>query len=88
MKVRRIAAGLLLAASALVAGVTATAPAASAHPGQGLIVRTDKGLVAGMNAEGTSQFLGIPYAAPPTGALRWAAPQPAAPIPAATAAGR
>ncbi|HXT87894.1 MAG TPA: carboxylesterase family protein, partial [Trebonia sp.] len=78
MKVRRIAAGLLLAASALVAGVTAAAPAASAHPGQGLIVRTDKGLIEGTSAEGTSQFLGIPYAAPPTGALRWAAPQPAA----------
>ena len=76
MKVRRIAAGLLLAASAMVAGVAAAAPAASAH--QGLIVRTDKGLVEGMNAEGTNQFLGIPYAAPPTGALRWAAPQPAA----------
>jgi len=85
MKVRRIAAGLLLAASALVAGVAAAAPGASAastassHPGQGLIVPTDKGLIEGMNAEGTNQFLGIPYAAPPTGALRWAAPQPAAP---------
>ncbi|MGH3251634.1 MAG: carboxylesterase family protein, partial [Trebonia sp.] len=92
MKVRRIAAGLLLAASALVAGVTAAAPAASAstasastasantgsaHGGHGLIVRTDKGLIEGTHAEGTDQFLGVPYAAPPAGALRWAAPQPA-----------
>jgi para-nitrobenzyl esterase len=76
MKVRRIAAGLLLAASALVAGVVA-APAASAHPGHGLIVATDKGLIEGTYAEGTDQFLGVPYAAP-VGALRWAAPQPAA----------
>jgi carboxylesterase type B len=86
MKVRRIAAGLLLAASALVAGVAATAPAASANPasahtGQGLVVRTDKGLIEGMSAEGTDQFLGVPYAAPPVGALRWAAPQPAPPWP-------
>jgi para-nitrobenzyl esterase len=76
MKVRRIAAGLLLAASALVTGVVA-APAASAHT-SGLIVATDKGLIEGTYAEGTDQFLGVPYAAPPVGALRWAAPQPAA----------
>jgi len=76
MKARTMAAGLLLAASALVTGVAA-APAASAHPGNGLIVRTDKGLIEGTRAEGTDQFLGVPYAAPPTGARRWAAPQPA-----------
>ena len=75
MKARRIAAGLVLAASALVTGVVA-APAASAHAG-GLIVRTDKGLIEGKFAESTDQFLGVPYAAPPAGALRWAAPQPA-----------
>ena len=81
MKARRMAAGLLLAAAALVTGVTA-APAASAAlagvgHGSGLIVATDRGLVEGAYAEGTDQFLGVPYAAPPVGALRWAAPQPA-----------
>jgi para-nitrobenzyl esterase len=86
MKVRTTAAGLLLAASALVTGLMA-APAASAAPGapagpagsggHGLIVRTDRGLLEGKSAESTDQFLGIPYAAPPVGALRWAAPQPA-----------
>ncbi len=76
MRARRIAAAILLAASALVTAA-AVAPAASAHPGQGLIVRTDKGLVQGGYAEGTDQFLGVPYAAPPVGALRWAAPAPA-----------
>jgi para-nitrobenzyl esterase len=84
---RRKAAGLVLAAAALAATALATgalaAPAASAsparaaHPGQGLIAATDKGLVEGMYAEGADQFLGIPYAAAPTGALRWQAPQPA-----------
>ena len=42
----------------------------------GLVVPTDRGLVQGKSAEGTDQWLGIPYAAPPVGALRWAAPQP------------
>lgn len=85
MKARRIAAGLLLAAATLATGATGAvaapaAPAASAttaHDGHGLIVRTDRGLIKGMHAEGTDQFLGVPYAAPPVGALRWAAPQPA-----------
>ncbi len=53
------------------------APAAPAGHGGGLVVRTDRGLVQGKPAEGTDQWLGIPYAAPPTGALRWAAPRPA-----------
>src|SRR6185437_10315676 len=59
--------GLLLPAAAH------AAPAA----GGGLVVRTDRGLVKGKSAEGTHQWLGIPYAAPPAGGLRWAAPQPA-----------
>ena len=76
MKARGIAAGLLLAAVTLAAGSLA-APAASAGPGHGLIVRTDRGLIQGTYAEGADQFLGIPYAAAPVGALRWAAPHPA-----------
>src|SRR6185437_4387108 len=83
MKVRRIAAGLLLAAATLVTGVVTAAPGASAHTvsaqTSALIVKTDKGLIEGTYTEGTGQFLGVPYAAPPVGALRWAASQPAAP---------
>ena len=41
------------------------------------MVPTDRGLVQGKPAEGIDQWLGIPYAAPPVGALRWAAPRPA-----------
>jgi para-nitrobenzyl esterase len=36
---------------------------------------TSSGIVQGNTAEGVKQFLGIPYAAPPIGPLRWKAPQ-------------
>src|SRR6266700_2800828 len=52
-------------------------PAGPARPPAGLVGRTDRGLVQGKSAEGTRQWLGIPYAAPPAGPRRWAAPQPA-----------
>ncbi|MFT3812167.1 MAG: carboxylesterase/lipase family protein [Acidovorax sp.] len=41
-------------------------------------IATDKGVVTGKETAGYRQFLGIPYAAAPTGALRWQPPQPAA----------
>lgn len=41
-------------------------------------VATDKGDVLGQVVDGVRQYLGIPYAAPPVGDLRWAPPQPAA----------
>ncbi|MBB5976739.1 carboxylesterase/lipase family protein [Kribbella solani] len=40
-------------------------------------VRTDKGLVAGKAVGESVVYDGIPYAAPPVGALRWKAPQAA-----------
>jgi carboxylesterase type B len=69
---RKIAASLLLAATALIGGSFGAAAHAAA---QGPIVRTDRGLIEGKYAEGTAQFLGVPYAAPPVGALRWEAPR-------------
>jgi len=36
---------------------------------------TESGLVIGFRAEGMNQFLGVPYAAPPVGSLRWTPPQ-------------
>src|ERR1700728_1442472 len=52
-------------------------PAFGSNP---LVVKTDQGKVQGkMSADGKARdFLGIPFAAPPVGPLRWRPPQPAA----------
>jgi para-nitrobenzyl esterase len=44
-----------------------------------LVVRTTGGMVDGQIGTAAREFFGIPYAAPPVGALRWAPPRPAAP---------
>src|SRR5579884_324193 len=52
------------------------------HAGQDMtdsVVRTDKGPVRGSVHAYDREFLGIPYAAPPVGDLRWRPPQPHAP---------
>lgn len=43
------------------------------------VVATREGLVEGLAQGALTQYLAIPYAAPPVGALRWRAPQLAAP---------
>ncbi|WP_089104879.1 carboxylesterase/lipase family protein [Streptomyces hyaluromycini] len=42
-------------------------------------VRVEQGLLEGDQRSGVFRFRGVPYAAPPVGDLRWAAPQPPAP---------
>jgi para-nitrobenzyl esterase len=79
------------AAAALLAGCSsAAATTAAATAPRRPVVVTRSGAVRGQTAGGTERFLGIPYAAPPTGNLRWHAPEPAAPwrgVRAATAFG-
>jgi para-nitrobenzyl esterase len=65
----------LLAACTPAAAFGAGAAADRGDRGGGLVVSTDRGVVRGALAGPVRQFLGIPYAAPPVGALRWRAPQ-------------
>jgi para-nitrobenzyl esterase len=53
-----------------------TAAAASAGGSGAPIVRTNNGAVRGFSFSGGDAFLGVPYAAPPIGPLRWQPPQP------------
>jgi para-nitrobenzyl esterase len=55
--------------------VIALPPAASATG----VVPTDEGPVRGTETAALKEYLGIPYAAPPVGQLRWRPPQPHAP---------
>ncbi len=42
----------------------------------GPLINTTGGAVQGISTSTTNEYLGIPYAAPPIGSLRWKAPQP------------
>ncbi|MGW7102176.1 carboxylesterase/lipase family protein [Streptomyces sp. NPDC054838] len=58
--------------------LSATAAPAAGAPVADPVVRTDHGLVRGVSHGSYATFDGIPYAAPPTGPLRWRTPAPAA----------
>ena len=63
-----------MVATALLIGWLSTAAAAVGAPQAVARAVLDSGAVSGRVEDGVDVFLGIPYAAPPTGALRWAAP--------------
>ncbi|WP_326566388.1 carboxylesterase family protein [Amycolatopsis rhabdoformis] len=68
--------GIVAAVAALL--VLSTTQASAATPDAPLTVHVDSGTLHGNENETTRHFLGVPYAKPPVGALRWASPQPAA----------
>jgi carboxylesterase type B len=88
---RRIPAVAALAAALPLTAAFTTPRLAAPHPAPatarllastsqgGPVVRTRDGQLQGKVAEGTDQYLGIRYAAPPVGKLRWHAPQPVRP---------
>ena len=63
---------LILIGFSFLAGCTRKEPDAG-------IVKTDNGYVSGISENGLRMYRGIPYAAPPTGDLRWRPPVPVQP---------
>jgi para-nitrobenzyl esterase len=68
--------GLLVLLAVICASVVIVSAGDSFSP----LALTESGLVVGSTVNGVNEFLGIPYAAPPVGALRWTPPKPYGPF--------
>jgi para-nitrobenzyl esterase len=73
--IRRGAAAFVTVCGLSVLALPATA-GADAKSAAGPMVKTSAGPVRGFVKSGTNTFLGIPYAEPPVGRLRWRPPEP------------
>ncbi|UGY92912.1 carboxylesterase family protein [Streptomyces gobiensis] len=76
-KVRKAALGTI-AAVLMAATLVAAARTTGGGDPDPSVVRSDQGAIRGTVTDDARIFQGIPYAAPPTGPLRWRSPQPAA----------
>jgi len=70
--------GCVLVICMIVIGFFFLAGCTQKDPSSG-VVKTDDGYVSGINQNGIRVYHGIPFAAPPTGDLRWRPPAPVQP---------
>jgi para-nitrobenzyl esterase len=71
----------LVAAGVIAAVVSCTSQATTSRPHvphSGLVISLSDGQIRGKQTGSTDEYLGIPYATPPVGPLRWRPPQPPA----------
>jgi para-nitrobenzyl esterase len=79
--VRRLGAALISVGALVAVTVSCTGQATTAGthvPHSRLVLSLSDGQIQGKLAGSTDEYLGIPYAAPPVGQLRWRPPQPPA----------
>ncbi len=70
---------LILIGFSFLAGCSQTGSDAGGVKNNAIVVKTDSGSVSGLQQDNLRVFHGIPFAAPPTGDLRWRAPAPVQP---------